>query len=94
MSFQRNPDDTLIRWFNPFFDIFRVFLSCSKTRHQSECSKKKKIKSLNYFDLLTDEKWMDFYELFPIVINDRSIELIRLFLTGMIDCEILAGSQH
>ena len=33
----------------PFFDIFRVFLSCAK-----------EIKSLNYFGLLTDEKWMDF----------------------------------
>ena len=37
---------------------------------------------------------MDFSELFPIVIDDPSIELIRLFLTGMIDYEIVAGSQH
>ena len=39
----------------PFFDIFRVFLSCAKTRQQNECSKKK-MKRLNFFDLLTDEK--------------------------------------
>lgn len=56
LSFQRNPDDTLIRWFNPFLIYFVCFLSCAKTRHQNECSKEKEIKSLNYFDLLTDEK--------------------------------------
>ena len=60
LSFQRNPDDTLIRWFNPFLKYFVCF--CRVLKHDIKMSvpKKKDIKSLYYFDLLTDEKWMDF----------------------------------
>ena len=37
-------------------------------------------------------RWNSYKEIFPIIIDDRSVGSIRLF--PMIDCEILADSQH
>ena len=41
---------------------------------------------------MADDRWNSYEEIFPIIIDDRSVGLIRLFL--MIDYEILADSQH
>lgn len=43
MSFQRNPDDTLIRWFNPFLIYFVSF--CHVLKHDIKVSVPKKKKS-------------------------------------------------
>ena len=54
LSFQRNPDDTLIRCFNPFLIFFVYFYRMLK--HGIKVSvPKKEIKSLNYFDLLQSQ---------------------------------------
>ena len=39
-----------------------------------------------------DDRWNYYKEIFPIIINDRSIWSIRLF--PMIDYEISADSEH
>ena len=57
LSFQRNPDDTSIRWFNPFLIYFVCFCPVLKHGIKMSLPKKKDIKSLNY--VRTHFQWLD-----------------------------------